>query len=98
VSELMKQAKNYGVQQLYTNAKGKNSIRRYAYCSDFRHGRTSDFLGVSAEGWKFRCKWDGHVFHVLPDPTAPTSAEGVEAWEKAQMQKRVDQLSQRGQA
>ena len=96
MSELMKQAKNYGVQSLVVNPKGKNIIRRSAYCPT-HNKRSSHYQGAEDRGWIFRCDWNGHIFYVLPDPHAPKTTEDIKKWEADQMQKRVDQLSQRGQ-
>ena len=92
----MKLAKNYGVQQLVVNRKGKNVIRRSAYCP-IHNKRSSHYQGAEERGWIFCCGWNGHIFYVIPDPQAPTTIEEIKKWEAAQVQKRVDELSRRGQ-
>jgi hypothetical protein len=60
------------------------NITREAECPE-GHGMCSMFLGVTANGWLFRCKKphsSAHLFNAEPDKTAPTNQEGVEKWRK----------------
>lgn len=67
---------------------GKEVIRRWALCP--QHKRlTSDYLGVSNDMWAFRCKSSLHLFHALPDRTAPKNSAEVDAWLEKQRQARI---------
>jgi len=49
------------------------------------HNQESNhFLGVTTEGWLFRCKetkiHSGHTFASHPDMNAPQDAEGAAKW------------------
>ncbi len=70
-------------------------IRRSAKCP-VHDKQSSEYLGASESGWKFRCtaltqkgvKAD-HIFAARADPSAPRTTEGAMAWVLAQKQKQA---------
>ena len=89
MSEVVKAAQRFASQRLVVNASGSEIIRRTAMCPT--HTRlSSDFLGVTEEGWRFRCREKGgHDFLALPDPRAPKDMASVTKWMVAQRQERL---------
>ena len=78
------------LQSLIVNAAGKEIIRRTAICERHQE-QTSNFLGPTHNGWEFRCR-KGHLFYADPDPHAPKTKEGIEAWTLKQRSQRLKTL------
>lgn len=78
-------------QVLVIDAAGAEAIRRSASCL-IHNRQSSNYLGVTEEGWQFRCR-EGHLFTAAPDPKAPKSKEEIEKWLMRQRQQRLKALN-----
>jgi len=74
----------YAKQSTRHNKTGWDVIRTSA-CEVHNQGST-DFLGVTTEGWLFRCKetkiHPAHTFASHPDMNVPQGAESAAKWFK----------------
>ena len=90
---------NSATQELTIDAKGREKVRRWAVCP-VHNQRSSNYVGVSTEGWLFRCSENtghyAHDFKARPPKNAPTSWAEVQAWMNAQRQARLVKMSKRG--
>ena len=64
---------------------------RYVICPKHKT-RTSHFLGVTQEGWAFRCLKTDHRIIALPDPSAPKDYKDVAKWLQARREARLAAL------